>query len=81
MKPRIHADNISDKIIALQHPSETLPQFIARCDALRAAQGAPVEAVQEEQPTYCDDCGGFGHVLDGAQKFKCITCKGTGVKA
>lgn len=80
MKAHRHADDIGHNIIALQHTSETLPQFIARCDALRAAQGEAVEVQPEDQPTYCDDCGGSGYVLDGAQKFKCITCEGTGVK-
>lgn len=37
-KPLRHADNIGHNIICLQHRHETLQQFVARCDALRASQ-------------------------------------------
>lgn len=74
-----HADNIGTNIIALQHPRETLPEFIHRCDMLRDGQEGIVPAVQA-QPELCEDCAGGGYVLDGAQKFKCLSCDGVGVK-
>lgn len=72
-----HAYNVGTNIVCLQHPNETLPQFLARADAL--LDGPENETAQPaEHPTYCNDCGGAGYVLDGAQKFQCITCQGTG---
>lgn len=72
-----HADNIGRNIIALQHPKESLADFIARCDNLRSVHGeAPPPPVQaSEEPKYCEDCGNTRVVLSGAQKFVCQTCK------
>lgn len=72
-----HADNIGRNIIALQHPKESLQDFIARCDSLREVHGeySPVPVQEPETPKYCEDCGNTRIVLSGAQKFVCQTCK------
>lgn len=78
MKKHRHACDITPVVVALQHPKESVAAFQQRCDRLIAEQDS---IVPEAQPEWCPDCGGFGHVVEGAQKFKCIPCDGTGVKA
>lgn len=57
-----HADNVGRNIIALQHPKETLGEFVARCDSLCEYNELP------EPPQ-------AGVVADA---FRCATCSDTG---
>ena len=80
MKKHRHACDITPVVVALQHPKESAAALQQRCNRLICEQ-IKVEGMTIDQPKWCPACGGFGHVVEGAQKFKCIPCDGTGVKS
>jgi hypothetical protein len=64
MKAHRHAANCGTNLIALQHPSETLPVFRARCMEL---DGQPAEPLPEPENVgsarlMCESCGDSGWI-------------------